>query len=366
MDITCTHDKIQSALEYAERVISRNLTLPILGNILLRVEKKELHISATNLEIGIVASIPCQIKASGSLTVPGKIFYGIVNNLEGDSIHLTSDVSHTLYIESGTFSGEIKGHDAADFPIIPTVAQEALFGVSAEELSRSISQIISFTSVSETRPELTGVFFSRERDAKEIDIVAADGFRLARRKLFPSAAKGSAASFILPQRTAGELARLGSLGGIVDVALEQGQVEFRFEQFRVVSRLIEGAYPDYQALVPTSFNTECVMSRDELSKNIRLVSLLSSRINDIQLSVNNSKLTLSSRDEDTGESTITMDIEHTGEPLTITFNWRYLLEGVQNVDAKRVQCKFIDNTKAGLIRSDKDANYIYVVMPLRV
>src|SRR3989344_1839723 len=167
MNITCSHTRLRSALEYCERVIARHLTLPVLSNVLLKAENNKLTISATNLEIGIVTTLPCKTEAGGELTVPARVLNGIVANLTGDTVTFLSGKGTELAIKAGGYSGTIKGEKGDEFPIIPTLKKTPLFTFKGTEFSAALASVMSFTAVSDTRPELTGVFFSKPKGQKE-------------------------------------------------------------------------------------------------------------------------------------------------------------------------------------------------------
>ena len=369
MKITCVNSKLKEAVENCERIISRNLTLPILNNIFLRTEKNKIVVSSTNLEVGIRSWFTAKIEEEGEVTVPAKVLAGILTNLSESNIELKTKKETMLGIVSGKYRGELNGQNPKDFPIIPYLKKDQLISFEVKEFSLALSQVIPFTAVSETRPEITGVLFQKEKNQEFLSLVATDSFRLAERKIYlKKEYKKNEFSFILPQRTATEILRLLTGKNETRLVIEPNQVGFETESSEIISRLIEGNYPNYSTFIPKEFKTEIVLNRDELIKNIRLVSLLSSRVNDIHLKIEEEKggsLTLWASDPDLGENTTTLPVKMTGEPIEINFNWRYLIEGLQNIEGKEVQIKFTDVVKPTLIKSVEDPSYIYIVMPIR-
>jgi DNA polymerase-3 subunit beta len=365
MKVTCPHEKLRAALESCERVISKHLTLPILNNVLLKTDQHTLTISATNLEIGVTTSIPCRVVEQGSLTVPVKVFYGIISNLGDETVELTSK-NKELLIKTKVYSGTIRGEGSDEFPIIPSLTKKPFLTASGVEVADALGSVVAFTALSETRPELTGVFFKFLPNSGKTDVVAADGFRLARAVIKgEKKSKEEKMAFIVPQRTISEVIRLSRVAETTSISAEQNQVEFLFGNQRLVSRLIEGSYVDYETLIPKKFSTETVVSTDELIKNIRLVSLLSSRINDIHLEVGDKEINFTTEDPDLGKSRATISATTTGDPLKISFNWRYLQEGLQHITDKKSLLRFVDNERAALIQEPKTGSYVYIVMPLR-
>lgn len=369
MKIICVYDKLKKSVEIAEHIITRNLTLPILNNLLIKTEKNRVIISSTNLEIGIKSWFPCKIIEEGSISVPAKILSGIINNLSQGNIHLTTKKEKTLTITSSEYKGELKGQEAKDFPIIPQLKKDNQFNLDSKDLSSALSQTIPFTAISETRPEITGVFFHKEKNQEFLSLVSTDSFRLAEKKVFlKKEFKTHEFSFIIPQKTAAETLRFLSDTENISVVVEKNQVGYITPQAELVSRLIEGNYPDYTSFIPKEFKTEITIDREELIKNIRLVSLLSSRINDIRFSISSAKpanLMIYASDPDLGENSSSIKADFQGEPIEINFNWHYLLEGLQHIEGKRVNIKFVDSTKPALLRSLSDTSYLYIVMPIR-
>lgn len=369
MRVTCTHNKLKEAVENSERVITRNLTLPILNNLLIKAEKTGVTISATNLEIGVKCWFSCKVEKQGEISVPAKILSGIVNNINTDNIQLDAKDETTLNIKAGNYKGELKGHPAKDFPIIPKIERQQTIKINAADLSSGIGKTIPFTSVSETRPEITGILFHKEKNQESFNIVSTDSFRLAEKKVFiKDIFKREEFSFIIPQKTASEILKLSGGKGEIEIIASKNQIALKTPQNELISRLIDGNYPDYENFIPRDFKTEILADKEELIKAIKLVSLLSSRINDIRLSINNGeKQTLSvfAKDPDLGENKTSVDIQLTGAPIEVNFNWHYLLEGLQHIEGKKVNLKFVDNTKPALVRSPEDTTYVYIVMPIR-
>lgn len=369
MKTVCVTEKLKEAVENCERIISRNLTLPILNNILLKAEKNRMVVSSTNLEIGVRSWLTAKIEEEGEITVPARVFSGILNNLSENNIELKTKKEAVVGIVSGKYRGELNGQNSKDFPIIPFLKKEKIVNFETKDFVSALSQITPFTAVSETRPEITGILFIKEKNQESLSLAATDSFRLAEKKIFlKNEYKKDEFSFILPQRTAAEVLRLLTDKTEVKLMVETSQVGFETESNEVISRVIEGSYPNYSSFIPREFKTEISTVREELIKNIRLVGLLSSRVNDIQLKIEtgkNSSLTLWARDPDLGENTTTLQIKAAGEPLNISFNWRYLVEGLQHIQGKEVQLKFTDVVKPTLIKSAEDPNYLYIVMPIR-
>ncbi|OGZ33790.1 MAG: DNA polymerase III subunit beta, partial [Candidatus Portnoybacteria bacterium RBG_13_41_18] len=265
----------------------------------------------------------------------------------------------------------IRGLSAEDFPLIPKIEEKpiAVFKKS-EILKTGLTQVVCCAAISEARPEFSGVLFQLDKDM--VRFVATDSFRLAEKTIFQSNNLSQSTSLVIPQRTIQELIKiLGEKApGEVRFILGDSQVLFELDDVQLISRVIDAQYPDYQQIIPKSFQTQITVSREELVNNIRIASIFSSKINDIKFSVKQGKLEILSQDPDLGEHRSQISGQVSGQPLEIIFNFRYLIEGLTNISTKQVLLGL--NEEAGNTRSNPavvkpvgEDGYIYVVMPIK-
>lgn len=370
MEIVSNTQKLKEILEYAERVVTRHLTLPILNNFLLKTDKNGITVSSTNLEIGVSSWFACKVIKEGEITVPAKIFYSIISSLGSDRVFLEIKKDNTLNITTDNYKASLKGESAKDFPIIPKLKKDHIISVDSKIFCKSLSQVVNFVSNSETRPEITGVLVSKEKGEKEIKIVATDSFRLGEKSIkTDDSYKDFGFSVIIPSKTATEIIRIFSeMDGDLNLIIEKNQICAELNRTEIVSRLIEGNYPDYKRLIPESFNMQVNIKKDEFLRTLKLVSLFSSRVNDIGLVFNKGKepkVRIYATDSDLGENSSELDIDITGEDMEIRFNWRYLADGVSGMNSEVISLSFIDESKPCLIKSPQDNTFLYIVMPIR-
>jgi DNA polymerase-3 subunit beta len=370
MEIICNTQKLKEVLEYAERVVTRHLTLPILNNFLIKTDKNGVTISSTNLEIGVSSWFACKVVKEGEITVPAKIFYGIISSLGSDKVFLEIKKENILNISTDNYKANLKGESANDFPIIPKLKKENKISVNSRIFCRSLSQVVSFVSNSETRPEITGVLVYKEKGEKEIKVVATDSFRLGEKSIkTEDSSKDFEFSVIIPSKTATEIIRIFSeMEGELNLIIEKNQICAELNRTEIVSRLIEGNYPDYKRLIPSSFNMQVNIKRDEFLRTLKLVSLFSNRVNDIGLVFTkgkDQKVRVYATDSDLGENSSELVIEMKGEDIEVRFNWRYLADGVSGMNSEIVILNFIDESKPCLIKSPQDNTFVYIVMPIR-
>ena len=293
MRITTNLKNLSKALTLVDRVISKNPVLPILNNILLKVENGRLKVSATNLEIGINYTLGAKVDESGEIAVPARIFSDFVKNLEGDKLNLISK-NNILIINTEKYKTQILGFDPKDFPIIPKIKNDVLFLISSKILKSALSTVLDSMAISETRPELSGAYIQFE--SNKFILAATDSFRLVE-KIFELKQKNNL-SFILPRGTVLELIRiLGELNEDIQIRYSDNQVSFCTDDLELVSRLIDGSYPDYKKVIPEKYISKVLIKKEELERNIRLAGLFSSSIADINLNCDSKITTITARVE---------------------------------------------------------------------
>lgn len=376
MKIICLQENLKKALSITEKIIGRNLTLPVLNNILFSIEKNKIKIASTNLEIGINCWINGKIEKEGSITIPAKLFSNLVNNLPNKKIELTVK-NNKLTVNADEFSASINTISADEFPIIPKINDTVLCVINGNLLKNSLSQVVEMASLSESRPEISGIFM--EFNKNSIKLVATDSFRLAEKNIptnfLPASRLGGSEndinnkSIIIPQRTVQELIRiLGEIDNEVKVILSGNQILFDLNEVQIISRLIEGQYPDYKQIIPGNFKTQITINKNELIKSIKTASLFSGKINDVKLVINPSKLLLeiSAKNTDIGENNSQIISKVEGDPLDISFNYKYLLDGLNNILSDKVIIEFNNSASPAVIKPVGDMSYIYVIMPIKL
>lgn len=363
MKIVCTRNNIRDALQLAERFTGKNLTLPILSNILLEAEDKKVRCVATNLEIGVEVSVPCKVIKEGSVTIPGKVINTLLSSIDDEAITLEEkDEALTLKTDSSHFS--IQGIAPKDFPILPKPQKGREFSIPAKELKTSLGQVLSSVAASDFRPELAGVFF--KKDAKLLTLVATDSFRLAEKKLPLPSVSAEPSSFILPARTVQELLRtLPDEDEEVRIRESESQVFFQAGGTYIVSRLIDGNYPDYAVIIPKEFAAHVSISRDELLKKIRSAAVLASKLNDITLDFSSHESFVAAANAEVGKSKILLASKIKGKESRVSFNFRYLLDGLEALAGEELLLSLNGDSGPALIRDPNNASFQYVVMPIR-
>lgn len=364
MKIICLQENLKTSLNIAQNIIGRNLTLPILNNLLLTTETGRLKISSTNLEIGINTWTPGKIEKEGSITCPAKILSSFVNNLPNKKIELESK-NNILTIKCENYKASLKGLSADDFPIIPKIKDNLLAQIPGEVIKNGLAQVAGSASLLESRPEITGILFDFSKNG--LKLVATDSFRLAE-KLIRDVNKKSEnqVSIIIPQRTVLELIRiLGEKKGEIKIYLGSNQILFDINEAQLISRLIDGQYPPYQQIIPDKFSTKVVLNKDEVINTIRIAGLFSSKVNTVNFLLQGNKFEVASQDSDLGENKSQVAAKIEGKNIEMNFNYRYLLEGLSNISSKEVFFGFNSDSTAGVIKPIGDDSFVYLVMPIK-
>ncbi|MGH2521421.1 MAG: DNA polymerase III subunit beta, partial [Anaerolineales bacterium] len=264
MKVSCLQENLAKGLSIVARAVASRSTLPVLGNILLATDNGRLRLSATNLELGITCWIGAKIEEEGSTTVPAKTLVDLVNTLPQDQVAMSlAQRTQTLNLSCGRTQAHIKGIDAQEFPLIPLADLDNAIQLNVEDLREMINQVAFAAATDEARPMLTGVLARIEGD--QVSLSASDGFRLAVRKANLSEPVREAVTAIIPARALSELARVITADEPAYMSLPpgRGQVIFHHGSVELVSQLIEGTFPDLNAIIPKSYLTRTVMPTDE-------------------------------------------------------------------------------------------------------
>jgi DNA polymerase III subunit beta len=381
MKTLLTTDNFKKGVLAAEKIIGKNLTLPILSNILLEAEKGRLKISATNLEIGVICFLRAKVEKEGSLAVPGRILGGFVSNISSNEKIITEIKNQTLYLAYGGNKASIKGLDAKDFPLIPRPQNDPILEIRNQEFQEGVQKVLSAAAVNETRQELTGVFVGFEKD--KLVLASTDSFRLAeviikieKERLSASYQKyiSKNESIIIPAKTLQEVARsVNSESGMLKIYVGENQIFFETEDALFVSRLIDGKYPEYKQVIPKEFSANIQVNKEEIMKAVRVASIFSdSKSREVKISVEegNKKIKIEAQSVEAGENTaeISGEVKMKGS-ITIAFNSRYLMEGLNTLSSEKVFIGFNDSFGPVIFREinqgKENKSFFHIIMPIR-
>jgi len=372
MKIEVLKENLKNGLNIIEKVIGKNLSLPILDNVLINTEDSFLNLSSTDLETAIKLWILVKVIKKGRVVVPAKFLSSFISLLPDEKI-IMEEKKQGLYIECRNFKNQVQGFNPDEFPIIPEFKDLEFIEVDNKSFCQGLSQIVDIASVSQSRPEISGIYFIFSKDI--IKIVATDSFRLAEKNINLESPIKKNISFILPQKPAREIMNiLGDKDGKTKIYFSPNQTMFEFPmkeashpQIQIISRLIEGEYPNYEEIIPKKFKTHVVLKRDEFLNQVKAASLFSGKINEVKIKVNapDKKIEISAQDPDIGESQSDIPAKIEGESMEISFNHKFLIDGLLNIKSSEVIFDMSKEEGPCLLKPVGDASYIYVVMPIK-
>jgi len=366
MKFSCTQENLQRGLAVLGRVAGKNSNLPILQNILIQASNGTITLSATNLEIGVKTTVRGKVDVEGSFTLPAQLlsnYIGLITaeridcELAGKEFRITADGQATV----------MKGEVAVDFPILPTVDTTQHHTVLKSDLELALQQTVVAAALDETRPEIAGVWLAFRQST--LIIAATDSYRLAERKI-PLQSSLVETQIIIPQRSAQELLRIIQTTTSTEVVFYTSDTQFgcTVGEVEFVSRVIEGKFPDYAQIIPQQGNTTAQIEVSPFSKAVKGAALFSKTgVNDIELvfKPDDNSVQLKAVNVQLGQNVIKLPGQVTGEPVTIVFNYRFLLDGLQHIQGQVISVLLLNGISPAIFRSVTDPNYTYVIMPIK-
>ncbi len=372
MKVEILKDNFKIGLNIIEKIIGKNLSLPILDNVLINTEENFLHLTSTDLETAIRLWTLVKVIKKGKIVVPARFLSSFVSLLPNDKIILEAK-KQNLLIECKNYKTQIQGYNSEEFPIIPEIKNPEFLEVDSKKFCFGLSQITEVASSSQTRPEISGIYFVFLK--KSIKIVATDSFRLAEKTIPLERENKKEYSFILPQKPAREIINIfGEKDGKLKIYSSPNQVLFEIPmkevshpQIQIISRLIDGEYPNYQEIIPKKFKTHVILKKDEFLNQIKTASLFSGKINEVKFIVNPLKkeIEISAHNPDIGESKSSLAAKIEGDPIEISFNHKFLIDGLVNIKSSEVIFDLSKEEGPCILKPVGDSSYIYVVMPVK-
>lgn len=362
MKLQVTQENLAKALGHVSRVANSRGTLPILSNVLIKTTGNRLSISATNLDIAITHYIGSKVQKEGAITVPARLMQDFVSSLPAGVIDLSLQ-DNKLHISTEKYQSVINGVSAEDFPVMPAITDGTQWKVEGRTMKSGLQQVVVAASSDEARPLLTGVFVHSHEGS--LYIVATDSYRLAERKL--NTTKHNI-NLIIPANALQDLLRiLGDEDADVVVTHDDQQVLFKVGDVELVTRLIEGNYPDYRKLIPKSFASNAELKRTDFI-NITKVSSLFARESAGSVTINleeeSKQVSIRSIASQIGENTASANARVEGDGV-ITLNSRYVLDALNALNGEAAAIAFNGKLEACVINDPKDSSYLHVIMPLK-
>jgi DNA polymerase-3 subunit beta len=378
MKLTCLPENLNAGLATAGRVVAPRSTLPVLGNVLLATEGGQLKLAATNLELTVVCWVGAKVEEEGAITLPARLlqdYVGLLSAGEPLELDLKAKKAH---LSCGRFEANISGIDAEEFPAIPSVSGGISMKIPAPRLKEAINQVVFAAAPDDSRPVLAGVLMTVA--GGKLTLAAADGFRLAVRKVDLGEVDAPDLSMIVPAKALTEVARGLPSDDEVEVEIavtaDQSQVLFRHQQAEVISRLIEGQFPDFQRIIPRDAKTRVTLQTADFLRATKAAQVFA-RDNSMIVRLNLvpaeggdeavGRVTVAATSAEIGDNSGDVDASVEGEAMQVAFNGRYLRDALEALDAQQAFLEVTGPASPGLIRPASGPNgYIQVIMPMHV
>lgn len=368
MKITCTQENLAKGLSIISRVATSRATLPILANILIQTDKSRLKLAATDLEIGITTWITAKIDEEGGLTIPSRTINEFITTNNDQTIDLTLE-NTSLHIQSQHYEAHIKGMDVSEYPLIPEIKDLEVCQIPADKFKEAIIHTSFAASTDETRPILNGVNFRFLED--KVKLVATDSYRLAETTIKNTKLINKHSDIVVPTRTIVELGRIiQASDGIVKIFLSDSQISFVFGSTEVISRLIEGTFPVYEQIIPTSSQTKTVLKTSEFTSALKMSSLFAREsANNVKIRIIGNKFEIIAVSPQLGDNTSSLTADIKGSDLEVAFNARYILDALNIIATEYVnldlnEISLSKERKPSILKPADNPDYLYIIMPL--
>lgn len=367
MRLTCSQKDLFNALAITNKAVDLNNTLPVLNNVLLKAEGKKLYFTATNLEIAITYWIETEVKNEGEITVPSKLFTNYINYLKDDEIDVATEEGDSVTIKTSDSTTKIKGIASGEFPPIPSIEKEGGLKIKVKEFKKGIHQVVFAAAMNTTRPILAGVYFVTEKD--QLKMVATDSYRLAEKSLQTTETTGDI-SCIIPAKTILELGYiLDSFkdDDEIDVTISKNQVLFSVGAVKLISRLIEGQFPNYKQIIPASTKTKIDFDISKLTLVLKRINIFAKENNNkIILKAVDGKVVITTETTQYGEGEITMETKIDGENNEIAVNSQFLLDVLSNIGEDNVVVEVGEKITPVIVKPKEKGDYTHIIMPLKI
>jgi len=368
MNLTITKEQLLNGLQAVQNVVSSRTTLPILSNVLVRAEGNKLEFTATDLDVTITCSVEAAVKKGGATTIPVKKLFGITRELAGGEIDLEVDEKNVCSVRSGSSFYKIHGLSAEEFPPINKFKDDKTVTLGQDKLKAMMKKTSFAISTDEARYVLNGIFISLKEH--KMTIVATDGRRLALTDEEVDISEKSQGEFIIPAKAVNELNRLLQEKGDVTIKYADNQAEFELKDDKgfsvvIVSKLIEGNYPNYRQVIPGEAKERISLPREEFLHALKRAEIMTSeKANSVKLTFGKNNLAITANSPEVGEARESMAVNYKGKEMAIAFNPKYMIDPLNALTNDEVFIELIDELSPGVLKIN--GPFLYVVMPMRL
>ena len=364
MKIETTLEKIKDAVSRIQKVSSKNLSLPILENVLLTAKENALTLRSTNLHIGVEISIPVKIDTEGEIAVKLDVFGQIINSLNGEHKVSFQVIDKTLHISTEKSEMDIKLFPHSDFPTLPHVEEGVEIEFPIETIIDGVRSVVYSASLSDIKPEISSVYIYSENN--ELVFVSTDSFRLAEKRIVTKN-EVDISGVIVPVKNIQECIKIfAGISGDVKLFIGKNQLSIQSDNIYFTSRIVDGNYPDYKQIIPQESIVNSVVLKNELIQSLRLVNVFSDNFNQILIKSDSQtgQMHIHSRNTDVGENNTSVDAAITGGDIEMYLNHKYLSDAFTALSADSINFSFTEKNKPCVVRSVGDSSFLYLIMPM--
>ena len=364
MNIECIKERLLYAISKAEKITSKSVTLPVLSCILLEAKDSTLIIKSTNLDLGIEISIPVKVTKNGRVAVSGGILYNFISNITNDKNITLETINDNLKISTKHSQAVLKVFDKDDFPNIPKISEEKQFTFNIPNLIKGLKSVMYSASVSTIRPVLGSVMLSSDGD--DVVFVATDSLRLSEKRIGVKKHKDFSQIFI-PFKNVVEIIRtFEDIKDDVNVFLDENQIAFSYQDIYLTSRVIDGAFPDYKQIIPKDIKTEVIVLKQDFVSSLRISNVFSDKFSQVTFNISpkEKKFKIITKNIDIGENITNLDAVIKGDELSLSFNYKYIVDCFQSIDSDSISLGFSGLNKPMIVKGISDRSFFYLVMPM--
>lgn len=363
MKLTIEKNVLLEALQKVQSIVGQRSTLPILSNVLLKAEDGIISLTTTDMEVCVKTSAAADVADSGGTTLPARRFFSICRELPSGQVEIEVDTKDVATIQCGPAFFKLVGLPEEEFPPLPEFEESSVYSVNQDSLREMLQKVSYAASTDETRYILNGALLSFKDE--KLTIVATDGRRLALVEQEVEFPEGSEVDLVVPTKTISELVKTLGDEGVLRIRVSATQVAFDFDQILIISKLIEGTYPNFQQVIPAQCEERVAIDRDVMLTAVRRVSLLTDdQTASIRLNFGENKLELVTNSPEIGEARETIPVKYTGKEISIAFNPGFLMAPLRHLDSDEIFFELSDELSPGVIKTS--VPFLYVLMPIRV
>jgi len=363
MKLICIKEKFKEYTSLADRITSKNTTLPVLNSVLLIAENNVLKIRSTNLDMGVEFSIPAKIQKNGTIAVPGTVLHNTLSCLPDCKQISLNIINGNLELSTDNNTIIIKSQESDDFPTLPKIQSGESFKISSEKIINGIKSVYYSSASSDVKPEISSIFIYPENNS--LIFIATDSFRLAEKKIIYKEINNFP-GIIIPIKNINEVSKIfEGVNKDIEVMFNKNQISFFCDDIYFTSRIINGIFPDYKQIIPKEKQTEVIILKQDFLDSLKLVNIFSDQFNKINIKIDTKKniFKLSSKNN-IGENNTNIKTTTLGENIEISFNYRYIMDCFQSIQADSIILQFNGENKPIVIKGVGDNSFTYLIMPI--